>query len=156
MKKTETITVRENVLKDALRDTAQREQFSVGEAIYHGIVKEALTRMLEKGPDKIATSPAEAPAKSKSETAHKKIIERAYARKEPAVKAIRKAGGKTARILAILADGKDHAAVKIGKALGMSSGHVAQHLAGRVAKGLVRRVLPGVFQMAWPKGKKKA
>ena len=64
--------------------------------------------------------------------------------------------GKTARILAILSDGLPHVATKIGKKLGMGSGAVAQHLAGRVKKGLVRRVLPGVFQMAWPKGKKAA
>ena len=149
MKTTKTITVREKVLRDALGHTERREREAIGDALYHGLIKESLRRMLEKGPDK--TTPAAlrraikpTPAKGKP----KKL--------QPGKRFHVAPSGKTARILAILADGKDHAAVKIGKTLGMSSGAVAQHLAGRVKKGLVRRVLPGVFQMAWPKGKKAA
>lgn len=62
-------------------------------------------------------------------------------------------GHKTARMMAVLADGKRHSAKELALVGGVTRGHVPTHLGGRMKRREVRRVAPGVYQLA---AKKKA
>lgn len=62
---------------------------------------------------------------------------------------------KTQLMLNALKDGKVHGATQLALAAGTTSGHVPTHLAGRIKKGLVKHVGPGLYQFT-KKAKKAA
>ena len=82
-----------------------------------------------------------------------------FLRHKPAKKlrGVKRTGpNKTALMLRVLADGKPHPATQLALAGGTTVGHVHTHLAGRMKKGLVKRIGPGIFQLTVKKAKKAA
>jgi hypothetical protein len=86
-------------------------------------------------------------ASAKTMKRHKAAMTKAYHGKGTFLTAMRKGSHKTARMLVVLADGKRHSAKELALAGNVTSGHVHTHLAGRVAKGEIKRVAKGTFQL---------